>query len=96
MRLVIRAIQLSVTRTSGPYTAIEPAARRMWSKYGAAIETAPANTSPRLIPAWTIVSSIRSPKRTKLSKAAYAKVVARWQELGLSETPPVVSVFEDE
>jgi hypothetical protein len=35
-------------------------------------------------------------KRTKLSKAAYERVVARWQELGLSGTPPVVSVFEDE
>ncbi len=35
-------------------------------------------------------------KRTKLSKQAYDNVVARWQELGLSGTPPVVSVFEDE
>ena len=35
-------------------------------------------------------------KRTKLSKAAYDNVVARWQELGLSGQPPVVSVFEDE
>jgi hypothetical protein len=35
-------------------------------------------------------------RRTKLSKEAYDKVVARWQELGLSGTPPAVSVFEDE
>jgi len=35
-------------------------------------------------------------KRTKLSKDAYDNVVARWQELGLSGTPPVISVFEDE
>ena len=35
-------------------------------------------------------------RRTKLSKAAYERVVARWQELGLSGTPPAVSVFEDE
>jgi 3-polyprenyl-4-hydroxybenzoate decarboxylase len=35
-------------------------------------------------------------KRTKLSKAAYENVVRRWQELGLSGTPPVVSIFEDE
>ena len=35
-------------------------------------------------------------KRTKLSKQAYDNVVARWQELGLSGTPPVVSVFEDD
>ena len=34
-------------------------------------------------------------KRTKLSKEAYDNVVARWQELGLSGTPPVVSMFED-
>jgi hypothetical protein len=34
-------------------------------------------------------------KRTKLSKAAYDKVVARWQELGLSGKPPTISVFED-
>jgi hypothetical protein len=31
-----------------------------------------------------------------LSKDAYDKVVARWQELGLSGTPPVISVFEEE
>jgi hypothetical protein len=31
-----------------------------------------------------------------LSKDAYENVVARWQELGLSGTPPVISVFEDE
>jgi hypothetical protein len=31
-----------------------------------------------------------------LSKEAYEKVVARWQELGLSGSPPVISVFEDE
>jgi 4-hydroxy-3-polyprenylbenzoate decarboxylase len=35
-------------------------------------------------------------KRTKLSKEAYDNVVARWQELGLSGTPPAISVFEDE
>jgi UbiD family decarboxylase len=35
-------------------------------------------------------------KRTKLSKDAYDNVVARWQELGLSGAPPVISVFEDE
>jgi len=35
-------------------------------------------------------------KRTKLSKQAYDNVVARWQELGLSGTPPAISVFEDE
>jgi 4-hydroxy-3-polyprenylbenzoate decarboxylase len=35
-------------------------------------------------------------KRTKLSKSAYDNVVARWQELGLSGTPPVITVFEDE
>jgi 3-polyprenyl-4-hydroxybenzoate decarboxylase len=35
-------------------------------------------------------------KRTKLSKDAYENVVARWQELGLSGTPPVISVFEEE
>jgi UbiD family decarboxylase len=35
-------------------------------------------------------------KRTKLSKAAYDNVVARWQELGLAGTPPAISVFEDE
>src|ERR1700752_1678826 len=34
-------------------------------------------------------------KRTKLSKEVYDNVVARWQELGLSGTPPMVSVFED-
>jgi 3-polyprenyl-4-hydroxybenzoate decarboxylase len=35
-------------------------------------------------------------RRTKLSKAAYEKVVARWQELGLAGAPPVVTIFEDE
>ena len=35
-------------------------------------------------------------KRTKLSKEAYENVVARWQELGLTGSPPVISVFEDE
>jgi hypothetical protein len=35
-------------------------------------------------------------RRTKLSKATYEQVVSRWQELGLSGTPPVVSIFEDE
>jgi UbiD family decarboxylase len=35
-------------------------------------------------------------KRTKLSKDAYEKVVARWEELGLSGKPPAISVFEDE
>jgi 4-hydroxy-3-polyprenylbenzoate decarboxylase len=34
-------------------------------------------------------------KRTKLSKEAYANVVARWDELGLSGKPPMVNVFED-
>ena len=34
-------------------------------------------------------------KRTKLSKPAYDKVVARWHELGLSGSPPAISVFED-
>jgi hypothetical protein len=34
-------------------------------------------------------------KRTKLSKATYERVVARWNELGFSGTPPVQSVFED-
>jgi hypothetical protein len=31
-----------------------------------------------------------------LSRQAYENVVARWQELGLSGTPPAISVFEDE
>jgi hypothetical protein len=35
-------------------------------------------------------------KRTKLSKATYEQVVARWRELGLSGAPPVVSDFEEE
>jgi hypothetical protein len=35
-------------------------------------------------------------RRTKLSKDAYDKVVARWAELGLSGKPPAISVFEDE
>jgi hypothetical protein len=35
-------------------------------------------------------------KRIKLSRHAYENVVARWQELGLSGTPPVISVFEEE
>ena len=34
-------------------------------------------------------------KRTKLSKATYEQVVARWNELGFSGTPPVQTVFED-
>jgi hypothetical protein len=34
--------------------------------------------------------------RTKLSKHTYENVVARWQELGLSGTPPAITVFEDE
>jgi 4-hydroxy-3-polyprenylbenzoate decarboxylase len=34
-------------------------------------------------------------KRTKLSKAVYEKVVARWQEIGLSGKPPTISAFED-
>ena len=34
--------------------------------------------------------------RTKLSKTTYEAVVARWQELGLSGKPLVVSVFEEE
>ncbi len=34
-------------------------------------------------------------KRTKLSKEAYDKVVARWSELGLEGKPPVMTVFED-
>jgi 4-hydroxy-3-polyprenylbenzoate decarboxylase len=33
--------------------------------------------------------------RTKLDKAMYENVVSRWQELGLSGTPPVISVFEE-
>ena len=33
-------------------------------------------------------------KRTKLSKAAYENVVARWQEFG-SRAAPAISVFED-
>jgi hypothetical protein len=35
-------------------------------------------------------------KRTKLSRAAYDNVVARWQELGLAGKPPEITVFEDE
>jgi len=35
-------------------------------------------------------------KRTKLSRAAYDNVVQRWHELGLSGTPPAISIFEDE
>src|SRR6516164_1922750 len=35
-------------------------------------------------------------KRTKLDKAAYDNVVARWLELGLPGQPPVVTSFEDE
>jgi 4-hydroxy-3-polyprenylbenzoate decarboxylase len=35
-------------------------------------------------------------RRTKLSKDAYDKVVARWAELGLAGQPPAISVFEDE
>ena len=35
-------------------------------------------------------------RRTKLSKDTYDAVVARWAELGLSGTPPAISVFEDE
>src|SRR5829696_3904739 len=35
-------------------------------------------------------------RRTKLSKAAYDKVVRRWQELGFAGNPPPVSVFEEE
>jgi hypothetical protein len=35
-------------------------------------------------------------KRTKLSRQAYENVVTRWQELGLSGTPPVISVFEED
>ena len=34
-------------------------------------------------------------KRTKLSKATYEQVVARWNELGFSGQPPVQTVFED-
>jgi hypothetical protein len=33
--------------------------------------------------------------RTKLDRKTYEKVVSRWQELGLSGTPPEISVFED-
>ena len=33
--------------------------------------------------------------RTKLDKATYEQVVARWQELGLSGKPPEITVFED-
>ena len=35
-------------------------------------------------------------KRTKLSKAAYENVVARWKELGFDGEPPVISLFEDD
>jgi 4-hydroxy-3-polyprenylbenzoate decarboxylase len=35
-------------------------------------------------------------KRTKLDKTTYEQVTARWKELGLSGSPPPVSVFEDE
>jgi UbiD family decarboxylase len=35
-------------------------------------------------------------KRTKLSRNAYETVVRRWQELGLSGTPPAISIFEEE
>ena len=35
-------------------------------------------------------------KRTKLSKATYDGVVARWNELGLPGKPPAITVFEDE
>jgi 4-hydroxy-3-polyprenylbenzoate decarboxylase len=35
-------------------------------------------------------------KRTKLSKAAYDNVVARWHEFGFAGKPPEISVFEDE
>src|SRR6266566_4321568 len=34
-------------------------------------------------------------KRTKLSRATYEKVIARWHELGLSGKPPTILVFED-
>jgi UbiD family decarboxylase len=34
-------------------------------------------------------------KRTKLDKAAYEKVVARWQELGLEGKAPTINLFED-
>ena len=34
-------------------------------------------------------------KRTKLDKAAYDKVVARWNEFGFEGKPPEISVFED-
>lgn len=35
-------------------------------------------------------------KRTKLSKAAYENVVARWKELGFSGTAPTISIFEED
>jgi UbiD family decarboxylase len=35
-------------------------------------------------------------RRTKLSRSAYETVVRRWQELGLSGTPPAISIFEEE
>ena len=35
-------------------------------------------------------------KRTKLSKAAYDNVVARWHEFGFDGKPPEITVFEDE
>jgi 4-hydroxy-3-polyprenylbenzoate decarboxylase len=34
-------------------------------------------------------------KRTKLSRPAYEKVVARWQEYGLDGAAPEISIFED-
>jgi 4-hydroxy-3-polyprenylbenzoate decarboxylase len=34
-------------------------------------------------------------KRTKLSKETYDQVVARWNELGFTGKPPVLTVFED-
>jgi hypothetical protein len=33
--------------------------------------------------------------RTKLDKKTYDQVVSRWQELGLSGTPPEITIFED-
>ncbi|MBT4671529.1 MAG: UbiD family decarboxylase, partial [Rhodospirillaceae bacterium] len=33
--------------------------------------------------------------RTKLSKAAYENVVARWEEYGMDGEPPRMTVFED-
>jgi hypothetical protein len=46
-------------------------------------------------PAWTIGTSRIFPKRTKLAKASYEQVVARWNELVFLGKPPARTVFED-